>query len=336
METKILDCSPEGVSEASRLLKQGCVVAVPTETVYGLAADALNRVAVAEIFNIKGRPQDNPLIVHVSSIDMWKSLVKQLPDKALALAEAFWPGPLTIILEKGSHIPDETTAGLDTVAVRMPNHSCFLGIINEAGIPMAAPSANLSGSPSPTCAKHCEDDLKGKVPLIIDGGECSVGIESTVLALIDKPTVLRPGAITPAMISKVLGEEVYISDSLNKLIKDGPVQSPGMKYKHYSPKAKITLANGSREKYFDFVNSLDEGIHCLVFDGEEKLTNHPCVAYGGLHDLNEQSKKLFAALRKLDETGAATVYARCPDINEESMGVYNRLLCAAAFEVLDL
>lgn len=332
-----MPCGDAAVAAAARLLKAGKLVALPTETVYGLAADASNPEAVRRIFEVKGRPQDNPLIVHIAALDMWEPLVRFLPERALRLAKAFWPGPLTVILPKSDNVPDVTTAGLDSVAVRMPDHACARAVIAACGLPLAAPSANLSGSPSPTSARHCLDDLSGKVPLILDGGPCAVGIESTVVSLVGAPVLLRPGAVTAGQLSEALGEQVALSEALTRPLAQGErPTSPGMKYRHYAPKAKVILVEGPLADYLKLLRRAPADAFGLVFFGEEQLAERPCVVYGAAHDPKSQARGLFAALRRLDELGARVVYARSPDPGDETMGIYNRMLRAAAFEVIVL
>lgn len=336
-DTELLDCGENSIKLAGKLLSEGELVAIPTETVYGLAANALDENAVKRIFEVKGRPQDNPLIVHIAELSMWESLVTEVSERAKKLAKAFWPGPLTIILPKSDIVPDVTTAGGDTVAVRMPSHEGARAIIKASGVPIAAPSANLSGLPSPTSALHCMRDLKGKIPLIIDGGDSYVGIESTVVSLVGKPTLLRPGAISPEMLSQALGEDVAVSHAVSEPLKEGEKpSSPGMKYRHYAPKARMILVKSSAEKFAELVNSAPEGTWGLVFEGEETLCQKPCLVYGREHDAASQSREIFAALRELDDRGAQLIYARCPDNDGDSLGVFNRMLRAAAFEVMTL
>lgn len=335
--TKLLECNENSIKQAGSLLNSGELVAIPTETVYGLAANALDENAVKRIFEVKGRPQDNPLIVHIAELSMWESLVTQVSGRAKKLAKAFWPGPLTIILPKSERVPYITTAGGDTVAVRMPSHEGARAIIRVSNVPIAAPSANLSGLPSPTSAAHCMRDLNGRIPLIIDGGEASVGIESTVVSLVGKPTLLRPGAISPEMLSRALGEEVAVSHAVSEPLKEGEKpSSPGMKYRHYAPKAKMILVRSSAERFAELLNGSPEGTWGLVFEGEEALSKAPCLVYGREHDAQSQSREIFAALRELDDRGAELIYARCPDNDGDSLGVFNRMLRAAAFEVMTL
>jgi L-threonylcarbamoyladenylate synthase len=255
--------------EAKRLILSGEVVAIPTETVYGLAANAFDEKAVAKIFVAKGRPQDNPLIVHISDFSQLAPLVTKIPEKVRIMAEKFWPGPLTMIMKKSEKIPSAVSAGLDTVAVRMPENEYARAIISACGVPLAAPSANLSGSPSPVCAKYVLDDMNGRIPLIIDGGECEIGVESTVISFVgEKPRLLRPGGITLEQITELIGETEVDRAVLNQLEEGKTASSPGMKYKHYSPKADITVVKGSLE---DFINYVSDKGDCFVlcFEGEE-------------------------------------------------------------------
>lgn len=308
---------------------------IPTETVYGLAANALDADAVKNIFIAKGRPQDNPLIVHISSIDMLNSLTVNPPKLAFDLAKTFWPGPLTMVLPKAPHLSDDVTAGLDTVGIRFPSHKVALDIINTANIPLAAPSANISGSPSPTKALHVYNDLEGKIPLVIDGGDCAVGLESTVIAVNENSIrLLRPGAVTVDELRKFA--EVEIDNGvLHKLENDEKVASPGMKYKHYSPKAKVIVINADFDSFCEYVNKrAKDGVYAMVFDGEEKFINTPTVSFGSLEDNASQARILFDSLRKCDELNAKTVYVRSPKQDGIGLAVYNRLLRAAGFTVI--
>lgn len=337
METKRL--TPKQTKEAGAILRKGGLVAIPTETVYGLAANALNGTAVANIFKAKGRPMDNPLIVHIQALEELDDLVAYVPSAVYDLAEAFWPGPLTIILEKSPLLPDEVSAGLDTVAIRMPEHPVARQIIKDAGVPLAAPSANTSGKPSPTTAKHVLDDMDGKIDAVVDGGSCSVGVESTVITLATRrPKVLRPGAITPEELTEVLGEEVLIDDAVLHDLKEGQVAaSPGMKYKHYSPNANVVIVKGTLEQFVDFVNAKDPShTAALVFDGEEDRLTCTTLPFGAEEDDLAHANRLFAALRTCDDLGMQEVYVRCPSAEGVGLAVMNRLLRAAAFEVLEL
>lgn len=337
MKTQLIDIRTEyewALNEASRLIKNGEVVGIPTETVYGLAANALDEEAVKKIYIAKGRPSDNPLIVHISCLSELQPLVKEIPEKVKIMAEKFWPGPLTMIMKKSDLIPLKTSGGLDTVAVRMPESEYARAIIRKCGVPLAAPSANLSGSPSPTNAKYVYDDMNGRIPLIIDGGASKIGVESTVITFVTEiPTVLRPGGITVEEIWDLIGEVKVDSAVLNEL-KDGEkASSPGMKYKHYAPRANITILKGSLKKFIEYTKGKD--FCALVFEGEEKYFEN-AVTYGKPLDGKSEANRLFDALRELDERNAKTVYARCPELSGIGLAVYNRLIRSAGFNIIEL
>ncbi len=338
-ETKLFRYEPsdrKSLAAVGEILQNGGIVGIPTETVYGLAANAFDGDAVAKIFKAKGRPQDNPLIVHISDISQLGSVVSCVPDSVYTLAEKFWPGPLSIIMPKGERIPDEVSCGLDTVAVRMPSHPAARDIISAAGVPLAAPSANLSGSPSPTTAQHVIDDMWGRADAIVDGGMCDVGVESTVISLVgDKPRLLRPGGISLEQLESVLGEVDVDRAVLAELEPGQKAASPGMKYKHYSPKARVIIIKGSFENYRRFVKGKKD-CAALCFDGEGNRLDIPFIEIGREHDSSAQAHLIFDALRRLDEIGVQTAYARCPDTDGVGLAVINRLLRAAAFTVLDV
>ena len=341
MNTQLKKPTKENIKAAADILTNGGLVGIPTETVYGLAANALDSNAVSSIFVAKGRPSDNPLIVHVSCVeDITKySLVRRFCDKAKLLADKFWPGPLTIIMPRGEAVPDAVTGGLDSVAIRLPSHPVAREIIEAAGCPLAAPSANLSGSPSPTTAQHVYDDLKDRIPLIIDGGSSDVGLESTVITLCtDIPTVLRPGKVTLEELCDVLGE-VALSDAVLDKLKEGQeAASPGMKYRHYAPNAKVYLVKGDDKAFADFVNSKDAGTTAaLCYNSDTENLNVKYISLGDKDDHDAQAHNLFCALRDADTLeGINTVYVRCPDTEGLGMALFNRLIRAAAFEVIDL
>ena len=341
METKIYKVSSADsplIKEAADILRDGGIVAIPTETVYGLAGNALDGGVTEKIYKAKGRPSDNPLIVHISEYSQWAPLVREIPESAKALAEAFWPGPLTVILPKSQLIPDEVSGGLSTVAVRMPSDEIARKIITEAGVPLAAPSANTSGKPSPTTAKHVIDDLYGRIDAIVDGGDCSVGVESTVLSLaVSPPRLLRPGGITPEMLTEVLGE-IEIDDAVyNKLAEGKQAASPGMKYKHYSPKAEIVLIKSDLDAFIRYAKeNATENSAVLCFEGEEGSMPIRSITYGKKDDALSQAKNIFDALRRLDEIGADKVFARYPKNDGVGLAVFNRLIRAAAFNQLEL
>ncbi len=259
MKTRVLPFSEKSAAEAAEILMHGGIVGLPTETVYGLAANAFDGSAVCSVFQAKGRPQDNPLIVHISNIEMLPPLVEEIPDIAKRLAKAFWAGPLTMVFKKSKLIPYETSGGLDTVAVRMPDCAAARAIINKCGFPLAAPSANLSGSPSPTTAAHVLKDMDGRIPLIIDGGVCKVGVESTVVCFKgDKIHILRPGGITPEMLSE-FGETEVDRAVTEGLSAGEKALSPGMKYKHYSPRANVVIVDAHGERFCDYCETHKRG-----------------------------------------------------------------------------
>lgn len=339
-ETKLLTASPADIETAAAYLRQGELVGIPTETVYGLAADATNADAVVKIFEAKGRPQDNPLIVHVTSLAEIEPLVTDFPEAAKVLADVFWPGPLTIVLPRTDIIPSSVCAGLPTVAIRMPSHPVARELIRVSGRPLAAPSANLSGSPSPTTAAHVMADMTGRIPAVVDGGNSDVGLESTVVSLDgDTIRVLRPGGISPEMMRQVW-PKVTVDKAVTQPLGEGvKATSPGMKYKHYAPKARVVLVRSSAEAYAAFVNrkaAEEEGIMALCFDGEETALAVPYLTYGRREDADDQAKRLFDALRRLDDYDATLVYAACPSTDGVGLAVYNRILRAAGFEVIEL
>lgn len=334
METLILNPqSNTDIKKAGEILRNAGLVAIPTETVYGLAANALETKAVEKIYIAKGRPSDNPLIVHIANFEDIYELVSDVPPKAKALAEKFWPGPLTIILPKSDKVPSITSGGLGTVAVRIPSDKTALSIITESAVPLAAPSSNLSGRPSPTCFEHVLEDMDGRIDAIVKGEECEVGLESTVITLTTKvPKILRPGRISLEDIEKVIGKTDIDTAVLNQLEQGKAVSSPGMKYKHYSPKAKITICKQSFADYKKIFET-DKNATALCFNGQEVMAK--AVKYGEKYDSISQAKELFSALHKLDEQGFDNVYATCPQLHGVGLAVYNRLIRAAAFRVLE-
>lgn len=338
MQTNHLTGKPEDLAQAAALIAAGEVVAIPTETVYGLAADARSGEAVAAIFRAKGRPADNPLIVHIAQYEQLEGLFAHVPPTAKALAEAYWPGPLTMIFDKADGVPDEVTAGLDTVAVRMPSHPIARELIRLSGCPLAAPSANLSGSPSPTDARRVAQDMDGRIAAIVDGGACEFGVESTVVSLTGGAVrLLRPGAVTVEMLEAVVGS-VEIDEAVLAPLRDGAAAaSPGMKYKHYAPTARVVLVDGTPEQYRAWVNKqAADGVMALCFDGEETGLAVPFLTYGRRDDAATQAKLVFEMLRRVDEEGARLVYTACPSAEGIGLAVFNRLLRAAGFEVITL
>lgn len=336
MKTEVINITTEydkALEKSAELLKSGEVVGIPTETVYGLAANAFDENAVRKIFEAKGRPSDNPLIVHIAKFEDLAPLVKEIPEKVKIMAEKFWPAPLTMIMKKSDRISNVVSGNLNTVAVRMPKSDFARAIIENCGLPLAAPSANLSGSPSPTNAKYVFDDMNGRIPLIIDGGACEIGVESTVISFAEEPPrLLRPGGVTLEEMTSVIGEIVVDDAVLNKLAEGQTAASPGMKYKHYAPKADITLIKSNFDDFKTLCES-EENITALVFDGEGEKLNFSSVEYGEENDGYSQSARLFDALRELDEMGAGKVYARCPDTKGMGLAVYNRLIRACGFKI---
>ena len=340
MDTILLPAEAPGTAEAAaEIIKAGGLVALPTETVYGLGADGLNPSAVAKIFEVKGRPQDNPLILHIAEADQLDALCHDIPRAAYVLAERFWPGPLTMVLPARDCIPKCTTAGLSTVAVRCPDNAVTRDIIRRAGVPIAAPSANISGKPSTTTAQHVLDDHNGKIPLIVDGGACRVGVESTIVDLTEaRPRLLRPGGITPEQLLEVLGDLVVDKAVTAQIDQDAVVKAPGMKYRHYAPQCQVVIVAGSREKAARYIRAhYAPGDRVLCF-AEELALYDGCdpLAYGQEADVSTLSAGLFAALRELDDPKVAKVYARCPVGGGVAYAVQNRLKKAAAFQIIDV
>lgn len=332
----IADC--KAIDRVCEILENGGTVAIPTETVYGLAANAYDETAIKKIFEAKGRPQDNPLIVHISDLEMLKNVVSSFPELAKKCSKKFWPGPLTMVLPRSKKIPASVSAGLDTVAVRMPRNPVAREIIAKSKLPLAAPSANLSGSPSPTTAGHVIKDLDGKIDAIVVSEKADVGVESTVVTFCtNPPRLLRPGGITVEQLREIIPDLVIDKAVLAEPEKDKPVASPGMKYKHYSPKAKVVILDGDLEKFKKYVNEHTEDNTCaLVFEGEEENIKVKTLVYGSKNDDESQAANLFDALRKLDEIGCSVCFARAPKKTGVGLAVYNRLIRAAAFTVIEL
>ncbi len=330
----------ENIREAAKYIREGDVVAFPTETVYGLGADALSPEAVKKIFIAKGRPQDNPLIVHIARKDEIERIAKGITYEVKALMETFWPGPLTLILEKKDLIPKEITAGLNTVGIRMPSHPAALQLILESGVPIAAPSANISGRPSPTTAQHVIKDLAGKIPVILDGGPTQVGLESTVLDMTSgTPVILRPGGVTYEQLCGVL-KNVEID---NGLLSDGfAPKSPGMKYTHYSPKAEVILVIGSTEKVIESVKKIAEreinlgrkiGIMATL-ETMDKYSIGDVLDIGSREDPSTIAANLFAALREFDIRGVDLIIAEGIDEKGIGLAVMNRIKKASGFNII--
>lgn len=339
MITEKLDCIDsydDAVCRAAEILKRGGIVAVPTETVYGLAASALDGNAIKKVFAAKGRPQDNPLIVHISNMEMLKTVARDIPDLAYTLAEHFWPGPFTMVLSRADLVDKSVSAGLDTVAVRMPSEPAIRDIIKTSGLPLAAPSANISGAPSPTAAVHVISDLDGKIDAVVCGNDCAVGVESTVVAVEkNRVRLLRPGAVTAEQLRAVAGDVTVDSAVLAEPEKDKPVSSPGMKYKHYAPKTETFLVEGDGEKFAEFVNARENCV-ALCFEGEADKICRPKICYGNGEDESTLARGVFAALRHCDDIHAGAVYVHAPSKTGVGLAVYNRLIRAAGYKVIKL
>ena len=329
---------------AGRIIKQGGLVAFPTETVYGLGGDALNKEASAKIYAAKGRPSDNPLIVHIADIDNLYKITTQVSDEALKLAQAFWPGPLTMIFPKGEAVPYATTGGLDTVAVRMPDNETALAFIREAGGYIAAPSANLSGRPSPTTAAHVAEDMNGRIDMIIDSGACRIGLESTIVDLTgDMPMILRPGYISLKMLSEVVGEVLIDPAIIGPMDENAHPKAPGMKYRHYAPKGLLTIVSGKDDKVKEYISRCIEEGHKLnkrigvIADSESQEAYRAadyCADAGKADDEIEISSRLYGLLRGCDENNIDLIYSEEFDTPQLGMAIMNRLMKAAGHTVV--
>lgn len=330
------------MEEAGALLKEGALVAFPTETVYGLGANALDEEAAAKIYAAKGRPSDNPLIIHIADMESLPRITEEIPEAAVKLAEKFWPGPLTIVFKKSAEVPYGTTGGLDTVAVRMPSHPIALEMIRCGGGYIAAPSANTSGRPSPTLAGHVADDMDGIIPLILDGGAVGIGIESTIVDLTDEiPTILRPGFITKEMLEEVVGE-VQIDKGLLGDDAKTPPKAPGMKYRHYAPKAELIIVEGAQDAVIEKINALvsekeNQGIRAGIIGTEETVGHYPRGLVKSMGTRNDElsiSSQLYRILREFDESEAEVIYSESFEQGELGSAIMNRLLKAAGHKVI--
>ena len=343
-ETKIIDLSSafdEGIAQGAALIKRGELCAFPTETVYGLGANALDKAAVSSIFIAKGRPGDNPLIAHVDGIEMAESIA-HVTQEAELLMQAFWPGPLTIVMQKRGNVPYELTAGLQSVAVRMPANEGALALITASGVPIAAPSANLSGKPSPTTAADVYEDMNGKIPLLLDGGPCEIGVESTVLALAPVPTILRPGAITQDMLRRVIGEVALSKNILSPLREGEQVASPGMKYKHYAPKAHVTLVDGTCEQiavltkklYLKAENAKKRFIILCSEQTYRFYDGQNYVIMGDRENPITMCRSLFAQLREADRNGYDEILLEALPASKQGLTYMNRAMRAAGYHIV--
>lgn len=332
------------IEAAGDILKQGGLVAFPTETVYGLGADALNPEASKKIYAAKGRPSDNPLIVHISNMKALEKITSEIPEKAKKMAEEFWPGPLTMIFPKSEQVPLETTGGLETVAVRMPNHPIALALIDAGGGYIAAPSANTSGKPSPTKAEHVALDMDGKIPMILDGGAVGIGIESTIVDFSTEiPMILRPGYITPEMIQKVIGE-VKMDPGLSMDDPTAHPKAPGMKYKHYAPKADLILVNGAQEKVIQKINELvsmaqESGKKTGVIGTDETCGRYQAGIVKSIGTRSEEdtiARHLYGILREFDDLDVDIIYSESFSTPRIGQAIMNRMLKAAGHQVIEV
>lgn len=331
------------MEQAGKLIAEGELVAFPTETVYGLGGDALDPDASRRIYAAKGRPSDNPLIVHIADFDDMKRVAREVPEQAEKLADAFWPGPLTMIVWKSDAVPEATTGGMQTVAVRMPNHPVALELIRRSGCLIAAPSANTSGRPSPTEAQHVAEDLSGKIAMILDGGPVGIGIESTIIDLTEeKPMILRPGYITPEMLSEVLQEEVVIDPGIIAADDTRKPKAPGMKYKHYAPKAEMIIVDGAQDAVIHKINELTaakraEGKKVAVIATDETKDCYDAqviLSMGKRADEDAIAQHLYKILRECDELDVGEIYSECFQTPRIGQAIMNRLLKAAGHTVI--
>ena len=343
-EHNIDDKAKEAIERAGRIIREGGLVAFPTETVYGLGGDALNSESSRKIYAAKGRPSDNPLIVHVADVKDVEAIVKDIPDAAYKLFDAFWPGPLTIIMNKNEKIPYETTGGLDTVAIRMPSNLIALELIRKSGGYIAAPSANTSGRPSPTLARYCVEDLSGRIEMILDGGQVGIGLESTIVDLTsEEPMILRPGYITKEMLGRVLGEV-----SIDKTIIDGnstaKPKAPGMKYRHYAPKGVLTIVQGPAEDVIGYINgrSLEASkdgkrVGVIATDlTKGRYSAEVVKSVGSRDDESTIAHELFKVLREFDDENIDVMFSESFDDSGIGQAIMNRLLKAAGHNVVVL
>ena len=331
--------APNTVSVAAEIIRSGGLVAIPTETVYGLGANGLNEDAVRRIFEAKGRPQDNPLILHIAEAGQMELFCEDVPEEAYKLAEAFWPGPLTLVLKCKPIVPKRTTAGLDTVAIRCPDHDVTRAIIAASGVPVAAPSGNTSGRPSPTKASHMVEDMDGKIEAIVDGGSCGIGVESTILDLtVTPPRLLRPGGMPVEQLAEIVGE-IAMDDAVIRPMKEGEKpRAPGMKYRHYAPKAPVTVLTGSgadTAAYIAANKQPGDGVICFA-EFSHLFSDCEVQLIGAEGDDLAHAQRVFDALRAFDGTQVTRIFAQCPPERGLGLAVTNRLKKAAGFHVIAL
>ena len=334
----------EGIYKAAEIIKNGGLVAFPTETVYGLGANGLDENAVPKIYEAKGRPSDNPLILHISEFDEIENIVKEIPDVAFVLADEFWPGPLTMVFKKSDIVPYRTTGGLESVAVRMPSNKIARELIKMAGVPVAAPSANSSGRPSPTKADHVLCDLDGKIDMVIDGGTVDIGLESTIVDVTGEvPVILRPGFITEEMLSEAIGR-VKTDDAVKNLSpdKDLKPKAPGMKYRHYAPQGKMTIYKGKSEKVVKIINeetAKSEGKKTAVLATDETKRYYKAdivISVGSREDCESIAHNLFDTLRSFDDMGAEIIFSEGFDESRLGFAIMNRLHKSAGYNIVNV
>lgn len=352
METEVIQIDEQNIDEAAKasltragdIIKNGGLVAFPTETVYGLGGDALNPESSRKIYAAKGRPSDNPLIVHVASMEDLETIVKDVPEAARKLAKAFWPGPLTMIMNKNEKVPYETTGGLDTVAIRMPDNKIALELIRQSGGFIAAPSANTSGRPSPTVARYCIEDLSGKIEMILDGGQVGIGLESTIVDLTsDTPMILRPGYITLEMVKEILGEVTVDRTIIDGNSKEKP-KAPGMKYRHYAPKGQLAIVQGQQSKVIEYINmkakeASAEGKRVGVIGTDATRSFYKADVIKSVGDRSDErtiAHELFKVLREFDDENIDVMYSESFDDSGIGQAIMNRLLKAAGHNVIVL
>ena len=336
MKTKVLKPTDENFIFCANLLKSSKIVAVPTETVYGLAANAFDYLGVEKIFKAKGRPQNNPLICHINSMKMFYNLTNENSELLNKLLKAFWPGPLTVIVRKNVDIPSNLTANLNTIGIRFSSNKILNKLIEVCGFPLAAPSANLSKKPSATNTNHVLNDFNGKIPAILDGGNCEVGIESTIVKIEkNKCVVLRPGFVTVSMLKNIVKNVQLDEGVLKKPNSQKIAVCPGVNYLHYSPNAEIIVVKGSFLSFYKYVSSkLNCKTWCAVFDKEKHYFKKYVLTYG--ENASYQAKNLFLILRKIDDLNLKRVFFRSPTENGIGLAVYNRLIRAANFKIVNL
>ncbi len=339
MKTQLL--TPKDTGRAARILRSGGLVGIPTETVYGLGANGLDPLAVRSIFLAKGRPQDNPLILHIPDPSWLELYCRDIPEAAWRLARRFWPGPLTMVLRRDPAVPDEVTAGLDTVGMRCPAHELCRAVIEAAGVPVAAPSGNTSGRPSPTSVADMLEDMNGKIDAILDGGSCQVGVESTIIDMTAAtPRLLRPGGVPLEELRAVLGE-VELDPAILRPMEEGEKPlAPGMKYRHYAPKAPVIVVKGSPARSAAYIlehlsPTYWDGVICFD-EFADWYPSHPVERLGGALDHWENARRLFHALRAMDEAGVKRIWAQSPDTAGMGLAVVNRLDKAAGFHIVEV